>query len=377
MRLLDRYLLRELLIPFSYCLSGFLIFWMTFDLFANLSEYQNKYRLKPIEVAEHYLVRTPETMVQVLPIAFLLALLYALTNHARHHELTAMRAAGVSLLRLSAPYLALGLLLSLGVFAINELWAPQSVEAAEEILNRHQAKSNDAARMDWVSNVGFYYSQDDDKDRRWWMVESYNLVNGDMIRPRVIWQLPDGTRRQIVAERAEYVDRVWTFTNVNVLEYPAAQDEPPTQDKKPFLPMPVFVETPEQFKSQIKINRLNSFKSVRKAQLSVQEILEYKRLNPTDRNKRAMLDTKLHGRLAAPWTCLVVVLIALPFGAATGRRNVAVGVASSILICFTYFVLLQLALALGTGGYVVPWIAAWSPNAFFALVGLALTWRVR
>ena len=141
--------------------------------------------------------------------------------------------------------------------------------------------------------------------------------------------------------------------------------------------MPVFVETPEQFKSELKINRLNSFKSVRRAQLSVREIWEYKRLHPTDTSKRAMLDTKLHGRLAAPWTCFVVVLIALPFGAATGRRNVAVGVASSILICFTYFVLLQLALALGTGGYVLPWIAAWSPNAFFALVGLALTWRVR
>jgi lipopolysaccharide export system permease protein len=376
MRLLDRYLLRELLIPFSYCLIGFLIFWMSFDIFAQLSDFQ-KLRLKPLEVAEYYMVRTPETLVQVLPIAFLLALLYALTNHARHHELTAMRAAGVSLLRLSVPYLALGFLLSVGVFAINELWAPQSVETAEEILSRHQPKQSDATRKDWESNVGFYHSQDGEKDRRWWLVESYNLVTGDMVGPRVIWLPLDGTRREIFAEKAAYVDRVWMFTNVNVLEYSAERNEPPTQDKKDFLPMPVFIETPEQFKSQIKINRLNSFKSVRKAQLSVREILEYKRVNPTDTHKRAMLDTKLHGRLAAPWTCFVVVLIALPFGAATGRRNVAVGVASSILICFTYFVLLQLALALGTGGYVVPWIAAWSPNAFFALVGLALTWRVR
>jgi len=376
MRLLDRYLLRELLIPFSYCLIGFLIFWMSFDIFAQLSDFQ-KLRLKPVEVAEYYLVRTPETLVQVLPIAFLLALLYALTNHARHHELTAMRAAGVSLLRLSMPYLVIGFLLSLGVFAINELWVPQSVEAAEEILNRHQARQSDAARKDWESNVGFYHSQDGEKDRRWWIVESYNLVTGDMIRPNVTWLPPDGPRLEIFAERAAYVDRVWTFTNVNVLEYSADRNEPPTQDKKEFLSMPVFIETPEQFKSQIKINRLNNFKSVRRAQLSVREILEYKRLHPGDTHKRTMLDTKLHGRLAAPWTCFVVVLIALPFGAATGRRNVAVGVASSIVICFSYFVLLQLALALGTGGYVVPWIAAWSPNAFFALVGLALTWRVR
>ena len=373
MRLIDRYLLRELLIPFSYCLIGFLIFWMSFDIFAQLSDFQ-KLRLKPVEVAEYYLVRTPETLVMVLPIAFLLALLYALTNHARHNELTAMRAAGVSLLRLSAPYLVVGLLLSLGVLAINELWAPQSVDAAEEILNRHQARRGEATQKDWESKAGFYHSQDGDKDRRWWLVESYNLVTGDMIRPHVTWLPPDSPRLEIFAEGAAYVDRVWTFTNVHMLVY---SNILPEQSLRESLLMPAFVETPEQFKSQIKINRLNSFKSVRKAQLSVREILEYERLHPTDTSKRAMLDTKLHGRLAAPWTCLVVVLIALPFGAATGRRNVAVGVASSILICFTYFVLLQLALALGTGGYVLPWIAAWSPNAFFALVGLALTWRVR
>jgi len=376
MRLLDRYLLRELLIPFGYCLIGFLIFWMSFDIFAQLSDFQ-KLRLKPIEVAGYYLVRTPETLVMVLPIAFLLALLYALTNHARHNELTAMRAAGVSLLRLSIPYLVLGFLFSLGVFATNELWVPQSVEAAEEILNRHQARRGEATQKDWESKAGFYHSQDGDKDRRWWLVESYNLVTGDMIRPRVIWLPPDGTRREILAESAAYLDRVWTFTNVHVLEYSGVAGTLPEQIEREFLSMPVFVETPEQFKSQIKINKLNSFKSVRKAQLSVREILDYERLHPGDTGKHTMLDTKLHGRLAAPWTCFIVVLIALPFGAATGRRNVAVGVASSILICFTYFVLLQLALALGTGGYVLPWIAAWSPNAFFALVGLALIWRAR
>lgn len=103
MRLLDRYLLRELLIPFSYCLVGFLIFWISSDVFAQMSEFQ-KERLKLPEVLEYYAVKMPEMMVTVLPIAFLLALLYALTNHARHHELTAIRAAGVSLARIALPY---------------------------------------------------------------------------------------------------------------------------------------------------------------------------------------------------------------------------------------------------------------------------------
>ena len=55
----------------------------------------------------------------------------------------------------------------------------------------------------------------------------------------------------------------------------------------------------------------------------------------------------------------MVVLIAMPFGAASGRRNIFVGVVSSILICFVFFVLQQLGLALGTGGRLAPWLAAW------------------
>ena len=98
MRLLDRYLLRELLVPFGYCLGGFFVFWVSFDLINELGEFQNR-RLRTPEIAQYYLVKAPEMIVFVLPVALLLALLYTLTNHARHHELTAMRAAGVSLWR--------------------------------------------------------------------------------------------------------------------------------------------------------------------------------------------------------------------------------------------------------------------------------------
>ena len=81
--------------------------------------------------------------------------------------------------------------------------------------------------------------------------------------------------------------------------------------------------------------------------------------------------------VAMPWTCVVVVLISLPFGAAQGRRNVFVGVASSVFICFIYFVLRELTLALGGGGRVEPWMAAWAPNLIFGLAGLVMTQRTR
>jgi len=78
-------------------------------MITELSGLQEK-RLHAGDIAQYYLVKTPEFLVLVLPISLLLALLYSLTNHARHNEITAIRAAGVSLWRLAVPYFGVGLL---------------------------------------------------------------------------------------------------------------------------------------------------------------------------------------------------------------------------------------------------------------------------
>ena len=82
----------------------------------------------------------------------MLALLYALTNHSRHNELTAMRAAGVGLWRLSLPYFGVGILLGLAVLAMNELLVPPSADRAEEIKHRHDP--NPANRV-WITKLNF------------------------------------------------------------------------------------------------------------------------------------------------------------------------------------------------------------------------------
>lgn len=373
MRLLDRHVLRELLLPFAYCLGGFLLFWVTFDIFSEIGEYQRA-KLKLGDVAELYLVRTPEFLVMVVPIAFLLALLYALTNLARHNEITAMRAAGRGLLRIALPCLGTGLALSLAVLAINELWLPDSLERAEDILQRRTARV-DATRRQWETRLGFRSSAGGQTNE--WLIEAFHLDTARLVRPHVVRTDSSGGRVELLAERGWHETNTWVFTNVNLLLYPPVPGAPPERQQADLLAVPELTETPDQIRSEVKIKKLTSLRMVRKAQLSIREILDYQRLHPGGTNQDAILDTKLHGRLAAPWTCLVVVLIALPFGAASGRRNVFVGVASSIVICFVYFVLLQLALALGSSGKVPPWVAAWAPNLLFAAAGLAMTLRVR
>jgi LPS export ABC transporter permease LptG len=367
MRLLDRYLLRELLVPLGYCLTGFLLLWVSSDLINGLRDLQEK-KMQVGDIALFYAVRTPEFLALVLPIGLLLALLYALTQHARHNEITAIRAAGVSLWRLCLPYFAVGLLASFALLVINEMWAPRSVEVAEQILNRRVAGSKA------LTPIG-ELRIDNSRDGRVWVARQYNRRTGEMSTVSVRTILPDGSQLLLEADRAAFTNGVWTF-------YHALERQQtnllfmPVQPRADVLTKPEFTETPEAMNSELALSTGNALKKVKRADLPIAAIRNYLRFHPHPEHAAALY-TKLHGRLAAPWTCLVVVLIAIPFGAGSGRRNVFVGVASSILICFIYFVLQQVCLALGAGGHMRPWLAGWFPNLAFGLTGIVLSTRVR
>ena len=375
MRLLDRYLLRELLVPLGYCLCGFLLFWITSDLFVKLGEFQRK-GLAVGEIVEYYLASLPEFVVLVLPIALLLAMLYALTNHARHQEITAIRAAGVSLWRLALPYLGVGLLASLSLFATNEFWAPRGDDLAKAIFERHQSPDVRAPARHEHRVLCF----DNTRDGRRWVIGVYNDQSGQMIDLHVYPIEPDGTKPwELAAGQGRPIDGVWTFYDARVLKYAVDTNLPPVPTLVTnLLVVPEFSETVEEINSGIRISESKSLRAAKKADVPIKDLVNYLRLHPhLEAGDRAWLYTKLAGRLAAPWTCLVVVLVAIPFGAAGGRRNVYVGVASSIVICFIYFVLQQLGLALGTSGRMSPWLAAWFPNLSFGLTGLLMTARIR
>ena len=199
-----------------------------------------------------------------------------------------------------------------------------------------------------------------------------------MVEPYVDWRLPDGSRRQLAAERCVRSNGVWTFFSVRESVPNPSPDSPRVWEQINVLAMAEFSETPEQIKSEIKISQLSSIKAAHKARLTIAEILDYKRLHPHLRpGTRAKLETQLYARIADSWTCLVVVLIAVPFGAPSGRRNAFVGVAASIFIGFAYFVLQRFGMALGTGGYLPSMVAAWLPNVLFGGAGIWLTARVR
>ncbi|MEJ0088770.1 MAG: LptF/LptG family permease [Limisphaerales bacterium] len=373
MRLLDRYLLRELLTPLAYCLGGLLLLGNCFSLFGELEKLQER-KLHLLDVLEYSVAITPEFLIMVLPITLLLALLYTLTNHSRHNEITAMRAAGIGLGRICVPYFIVGCALSVALFMLNELVVPQSTEWKSRILARYVQKPGDVESKTQFRNFGFTNT----RGHRAWFIGEYRLTTAEMLKPQVKWNSPDGSIKLLRADRAIRTNDVWTF--YNVAEYSQADDSAPVVPSlvTNVLAMPEFDETPKQIRSEIKISSRQSLRRSRSLDIPLADILAYLRLHPDlPPADSGALFTKFHGRIAAPWTCLVVVLIAIPFGAVTGRRNLFVGVAGSIFICFAFFVLQQVSLALGAGGYLPAWLAAWLPNLIFGTLGLVLMLRVR
>jgi len=371
MRLHDRYLFRELLTPLAYCLGGFLVFWVSYFFFTELDKMQDR-QLHLLDCAEYAVAMLPEFFVMVLPITLLLALLYALTHHAKHHELTALRAAGVSLWRLCAPYFVVGIAAGGIYFLLNEVAVPRAAGWSEEILNRYVQDEDGVKSKTRFTKIGF-------RNRKHiWQIGEYDAAAKTMVNPNVSWTMPDGSWRALKAERAEWTNRVWVFSNAQIFQQANSQGSWTPLLSTNAAVIPELDETPRQILGDIKLSDTQTLRGSRNADIPFKELRDYLRLHPNlpQADAQALL-TKYHGRLAAPWTCLVVVLIAIPFGAKSGRRNLFFGVAGSIFICFAYFVLQQVSLALGVNGQLPPWLAAWLPNLFFAATGSIMILRTR
>jgi lipopolysaccharide export system permease protein len=371
MRLLDRYLLREFLFWLVVFFGAFLVIWIAFDLSFELHRLQ-QYHLRGKDIAEYYFFEIPEFIPIALPVSVLLALLYAVTNHARHNEITAMRAAGISLGRLCMPYVLMGFFLSVALLAFNEYLAPGAGDKADEVLKKRVEKQSSADRHK-IQPLTFINSSVGGLGRVW-NAPVYNTETFQMSKPQVAWPTNGGSRLWLSADAAVWTNGVWLFMGDVVENLDNIRIQ-----KTNTLAMPQFTETPEEIQSEIRVNMYRGLNSkTHRADIPLADVVNYLRLNPhPDRKMRNWLFTKLHGRFAGPFACLVVVFVAIPFAAASGRRNVFVGVAASIFIFFAYFVLQQVGLTFGETGWMPSWLGAWFPNLFFGVGGLILMSRVR
>lgn len=356
MKLLDRYVIRNFLQIYVYCIVGFISIWLIFDVSDNISTFIDAH-LGFTRVAHYYLSQLPQILVILLPVALLLSLLFCLGRMSRANEIVSMLTAGVSVPRVLRPLIVIGLLTVGASGALNYAMAPHADLARKTLLNSEQK----TRRESQIEGQIFRNRTDD----RTWFIQSFRRGQNIFNNVQILQQDGhDNIVTNYLAARALFrpENKSWELENVKIVSYDGTGNIT-HEEIQPSLTINHWSETPFRLSSA----------NVRAEYLSVPELRAYLRFNSDfPATLLAPFKTHLQYRLALPWTCLVVVFIAAPLGIGFSRRGVLSSVASSIILVFTMNFLTHLFLALGEGSRISSWTAAWTPNAMFAVIGLYL-----
>lgn len=357
MKLLDQYVTKNFLQAYIYCIAGFISIWLIFDISDNISVFIDQH-LGFTHVARYYLSQLPQILVILLPVSLLLALLFCLGRMSRANEIVSMLTAGISVPRVLLPLFIMGLATVGATFALNYQLAPHADAARKAILSTEQhGRKSEIAGQIFRNRT----------DLRTWFIQSFRLHQNVFNNVEVLQQDDhDSIVTSYLAERAIYhpETRTWQLENARVVHYDATGNIVREEFQQDFK-IEHWSETPFRLGSA----------NFRAESLSVPELHEYLRFNADfPSTLLAPFRTHLQYRMAVPWTCMVVVLMAAPLGIGYSRRGVLSSVAASIILVFAMNFLTHLFLALGEGSRVSAPVAAWTPNLGFALVGLYLLW---
>ena len=273
---------------------------------------------------------------------------------ARHNEITAMKAAGLSIYRIVLPALALSALLCFLMFEAAEYVLPPLNKRASQDMNVIKGKppqSSSANEHRWILGsdgrlYNFDYMQRGDAEVPPGL---YGLSIYDV--DTTTWQLRD----RLYAARAVWngvgyrLERGWRWT---FGAHPSFPDftETPTRE----------IERPSFFTREGRDSDTLSFVELRD-QIGTLEKLG---LDVTK------LRVELHRKVAFPMVSLVMTMIGIPFAFVVARRGALYGVAASVLIAIVYWATLAIFDALGNNALLPPLLAAWAPNLLFGTTAL-------
>lgn len=89
------------------------------------------------------------------------------------------------------------------------------------------------------------------------------------------------------------------------------------------------------------------------------------------------LQVELNKKISFPLSCIIMILIAVPFSFSMGKKGAFYGIGISIAIAIGYWTIAGVFDAMGAYGHLAPFLAAWAPNILFGAAGLILLLNMR
>jgi lipopolysaccharide export system permease protein len=364
---LDRYLLRDWLRVFLITLLGFPILVIVIDLTDKMDTYLSR-GLKPMTVALSYVFDLPEKMFLVLPVAVLFATVFTVGSLGRNSELTAAKASGISFHRLVRPLFLAGTASFLMGLLLGEI-APVATAKRLELLGERTVQSL-PTRDNFVyrADGGWVYAIRGLDLRTRQMVDLVLEREGSGVSyPTIVLAAQnavysDSTRKR--SKRPPLTSAHWMLHNGS-LRY-LAGNEPGGEYAFEFdsLQSRTLRESPVDLLAQPKAPD----------EMRYSELRRYIDALTRSGANAKKLQVELALKIAIPFICLLIGLFGAPLAISSPKSGAAWGVAASLATTFIVLLMFQLAKAVGAGGVMPPFIAAWTPNI---LVGVAAVYLLR
>ena len=135
----ERYLLRSMAAPLTFCMVAFCSLWVLADLLDSLRDFQDN-KVGAGRILSFYFNLLPSIFVESAAPALLLALLHAMVRLVKSNEMVALQSAGVSTARVLRPFWLLAAVVCLISAALNYDWA-QKGEGERDSLTRVASES--------------------------------------------------------------------------------------------------------------------------------------------------------------------------------------------------------------------------------------------
>lgn len=372
MSLIDRYVFKEWMVAFTLTLGVVVGILLLQNMYDSLPDLLSS-KAKGTEILFYYLLSLPGYLPTILPITFLVSLLFSLGTLHRNNEIIAMRATGASLFRISRSLWVAGLALSGLLFYLTAEVVPMTVERARTFMDNlsfaaaEKKQALEAKDVGLQHNLGF----DNRKDRRLWFMNRFSERAWMGFGVNVHTRTADGVEILRVSAEEGYFDETqgcWVFLRGREL-----QIDPTTGDELRLLKFeekayPEYTEEPDLMLAMHK----------KANELSLLELREIIETVPPEENPAVhAYQTRYFSLLAAPFSCLVLVGIAVPFAVSGVRTNPMIGISKCLGYFAVFYVLITISSILGERNLISAWMAAWLPNFAMLLISLRLYFKSR
>jgi lipopolysaccharide export system permease protein len=358
MRILALYITREYLKMVGALAVVFVATYTLFDFIEKVDNFHEA-DVPASVMTQFFLYQVPELLALLLPMAVLLGTILTLGLMARRNEITAIKASGVSLFRISLPILLVGLLMTLATALINETVIPHAKSKTNyiwDVMVEKRPGSLFHNEKFWykghssIYHVGFF--------------DTETLTLSDVVYYRFDERF--NLLMRVDARRARYLDGQWIFFTGLVQKrladgsYDAENFEERTVD----LP-----EKPSDFSRLSKPSE----------EMNFAELNQYVQKVEDEGYDTRRYRVDMMCKISFPFVCLIMALVGIPLALyQEGKDALPLAVILGVGVALIYWISFSYVRSLfGYGGVLHPFLAAWLTNGIFTIVALIFLTRVR